>query len=83
MGASAFLRWHSCLALARNGYVANDLTDAALNPVTRFKSQLGGELTPTWSISRSDSIVYRIESALQRWRHGGARRRAEQGGASQ
>ncbi len=47
MGASAFLRWHGCLALARSGYAANDLTDAALNPVTRFKSQLGGELTPT------------------------------------
>ena len=26
------------------GYVANDLTDAALNPVAHFKSQLGGDL---------------------------------------
>lgn len=76
MGASAFLRWHSCLALARSGYAANDLTDAGLNAVTRFKSQLGGELTATWSISRSDSIAYRIESTLQRWRHR-ARRRAQ------
>jgi hypothetical protein len=81
MGASAFLRWHSCLALARSGYVGNDLTDAALNPVTRFKSQLGGELTATWSISRCVSLAYRIESALQRWRHSLARRRADQGGA--
>jgi hypothetical protein len=81
MGASAFLRWHGCLALARSGYVANDLTDAALNPVTRFKSQLGGELTATWSISRSDSLAYRIETALQGWRHAVARRRTEQGGA--
>jgi len=80
MGASAFLRWHSCLALARSGYVDNDLTDAALNPVTRFKSQLGGELTATWSISRSDSLAYRIESALQHWRHNVARRRADRGG---
>lgn len=82
MGASAFLRWHGCLALARAGYVANDLTDAALNPVTRFKSQLGGELTATWSISRRESLAYRIESALQRWRHNVAQRRSEQGGAT-
>ena len=77
MGASAFLRWHSCLALARSGYVANDLTDAALSPVTRFKSQLGGELTATWSIARGDSLAYRIESAVQRWRYGGGQLQAE------
>jgi hypothetical protein len=76
MGASAFLRWHACVALARDGYRANDLTDAALNPVTRFKSQLGGTLTPTWSLSRTDSIGFRLHSALHRWRAGRARRRA-------
>jgi hypothetical protein len=48
LGASAFLRWHAFLALHRDGYAANDLTDAALNPVTRFKSQLGVDLTPTF-----------------------------------
>jgi hypothetical protein len=77
MGASAFLRWQGCLALARSGYAANDLTDAALNPVTRFKSQFGGELTPTWSISRTDSIVYRIETAFSRWRYKAASARGE------
>jgi hypothetical protein len=66
MGASGFLRWHSFLALARDGYLANDLTDAALNPVTRFKSQLGGELTPTWSLSLPDAWLYRLESGAQR-----------------
>jgi Acetyltransferase (GNAT) domain len=76
MGASAFLRWHSCLALARAGYRANDLTDAALNPVTRFKSQLGAALTPTWSLSRGDSMMFRLESAAQNWRTARARRRA-------
>jgi len=65
MGASGFLRWHSFLALARDGYVANDLTDAALNPVTRFKSQLGGELTPTWSLSLPDAWPYRLESGAR------------------
>lgn len=82
MGASAFLRWHGCLALARSGYTAIDLTDAALNPVTRFKSQLGGELTPTWSVSRTDSVAYRIESAWRRWRAVDAARRTAAGGLS-
>lgn len=43
-GATAFLRWKVFEALAARGFVANDLTDAALNPVTHFKSQLGGDL---------------------------------------
>ena len=43
-GASAFLRWRIFEALADLGHAALDLTDAALNPVTHFKSQLGGEL---------------------------------------
>lgn len=69
MGASAFLRWHAALALARDGYRANDLTDAGLNPVTRFKSQLGAQLTPTWSVAR-ESRLFRLEAAVQRWRAG-------------
>jgi len=44
LGAAAFLRWHAFEALATLGYAGNDLTDAGLNPVTHFKSQLGGEL---------------------------------------
>ena len=44
MGANAFLRWKAFEALCAAGYTANDLTDAALNPVTHFKAQLGGEL---------------------------------------
>ena len=43
-GATAFLRWKVFEALSALGYSGNDLTDAALNPVTHFKSQLGGEL---------------------------------------
>ena len=74
MGASAFLRWHGCLALAQSGYRANDLTDATLNPVTRFKSQLGAQLTPTWSLSRSKSRMFRLEAALQDWRAARTRR---------
>jgi hypothetical protein len=65
LGASAFLRWHAFLALHRDGYAANDLTDASLNPVTRFKSQLGGDLTPTYSIARSDSLLFRLEGGAR------------------
>ena len=66
MGASAFLRWRSFESLAQAGYRANDLTDAALNPVTRFKSQLGGNLTATLSVSRTGSLLYRLESTARR-----------------
>jgi hypothetical protein len=44
LGASAFLRWRGFEALGALGYKANDLTDAALNSVTHFKSQFGGSL---------------------------------------
>jgi len=81
MGASGFLRWNSFLALARDGYLANDLTDAALNPVTRFKSQLGGELTPTWSLSLPDAWSYRLESGVQRLKSA-VMRRLRSGSAS-
>jgi len=43
-GATAFLRWRGFEALSALGFAAVDLTDAALNPVTHFKSQLGGDL---------------------------------------
>lgn len=45
LGAHAFLRWRAFEALAALGIRSNDLTDATLNPVTHFKSQLGGRLT--------------------------------------
>ena len=58
LGASAFLRWAVCEDLAGAGYLANDLTDAELNPVTRFKSQLGGDLVLSLQISRRDSLLF-------------------------
>ncbi|MFQ5499367.1 MAG: GNAT family N-acetyltransferase [Candidatus Zixiibacteriota bacterium] len=71
-GCTPFLRWKSFCALAKLGYRANDLTDAALNSVTRFKSQLGGTLEATSVISHTGSRAYRIDrslrSALQRTR---------------
>jgi hypothetical protein len=44
LGATAYLRYKVFEDLARRGYRANDLTDAALNAVTHFKAQLGGDL---------------------------------------
>ena len=52
-------------SLAQAGYAANDLTDASLNPVTRFKSQLGGELRATLSVSKTFSQLYALEAALR------------------
>ena len=81
MGASGFLRWHARSRLRRDGFAANDLTDAGLNPVTRFKSQFGAELTPTWSLSRErlDDVPARVGRAAlaQRTRRAAVRRREE------
>lgn len=60
LGASAFLRWKVFEDLARMNYQANDLTDATLNPVTHFKSQLGGELALCLEIWRPDRLLLRL-----------------------
>lgn len=70
LGASAFLRWEGFLSLHRDGFLANDLTDASLNPVTRFKSQFGGQLTPTWSVARTDSWRFRLNGAARQIKSG-------------
>jgi len=77
-GASAFLRWKAMLSMHRDGYAANDLTDASLNPVTRFKSQLGGDLTPTLSVTRTDSWLFRAMGTAQHIRTGLQRLRRSQ-----
>ncbi len=65
MGATAFLRWKAFETLAALGYEGNDLTDAALNPVTHFKSQLGGDLQTCLMLARPDSAGFRLERRLQ------------------
>jgi hypothetical protein len=86
-GASAFLRWSAFEALAALGYKGNDLTDATLNPVTHFKSQLGGalELSLVLQSPRSRRYVWneRADTAVARARgSAGAlvRRLARRGG---
>lgn len=44
LGTTPFLRWKAFELLNKLGYKGNDLTDAALNPVSRFKGQLGAKL---------------------------------------
>jgi hypothetical protein len=60
-GVTALLRWRVCEDLAQNGYAANDLTDATLNSVTRFKSQLGGTLELGLVTSRPQSAAFRVQ----------------------
>jgi len=64
-GISAFLRWKSFEALSALGYAAVDLTDASLNPVTHFKSQLGGDLEMTLLLDAPRSLPYRIGSGAR------------------
>lgn len=65
MGASAFLRWRGFEELAALGYQANDLTDAALNSVTHFKSQLGGDLESTFVLTAPKSRRQRAGQAVE------------------
>ena len=64
-GANPFLRWAVFEALAARGYQVNDLTDAALNPVTHFKSQLGGELTLFFEAQNRPAFSWRGWRALE------------------
>jgi hypothetical protein len=59
-GASVFLRWKALEHLMQDGYAGNDLTDAALGKVTRFKAQLGGELRLSLVVTRPPSARWRL-----------------------
>lgn len=63
-GASAFLRWKTFEILSQLGYQDNDLTDATLNPVTHFKSQLGGRLVCCHVLSSPESPKFRFGRRL-------------------
>ncbi len=76
MGATAFLRWKVFAALAELGFEGNDLTDAALNPVTHFKSQLGGNLELSLVLENPGTRWYRWGTGAM---HGYRRARAAAG----
>jgi hypothetical protein len=58
-GVNPFLRWKTCEALVAAGYRGNDLTDASLGEVTRFKGQLGAELVVNSVLSSRGSLRFR------------------------
>jgi len=58
-GASAFLRWKVFEDLNRRGYAFNDLTDATIESVAKFKSQFGGNLEQSF-------VIYKVMSSRLR-----------------
>lgn len=68
LGSTPLLRWEAFKRLAQLGYAGNDLTDASLNSVTRFKSQLGGDLVMNIIATRPESLKVRVaEHILPTW----------------
>jgi hypothetical protein len=67
LGANPFLRWRAFEALASAGCAANDLTDASLNAVTHFKSQLGGRLETCLAAVAPPSRTARVGLAAERF----------------
>ena len=78
-GANAWLRWSVFEHLAAEGYAANDLTDASIVSVARFKSQLGGDLVQSVNCERPHSFTYAAQRRAQR-ALGLARRVGRRGG---
>lgn len=66
LGTTPFLRWKVMEDLAAQGHEGNDLTDAELNEVSRFKSQLGGELVTNFVLSGADSLRYSAHRLARR-----------------
>jgi hypothetical protein len=59
-GVTAYLRWKAFERLSALGHTGNDLTDASLNPVTHFKSQLGGSLEAVVELRSPETARYRL-----------------------
>jgi hypothetical protein len=72
-GANPLLRWSAFEALAAAGHTGNDLTDAALNPVTHFKAQLGGTLRLTLTAEARPALRWRTGKRLEVGYHGSRR----------
>ncbi len=66
LGAQAFLRWRVFEHLAGLGYASNDLTDAALNSITHFKSQFGGDLVSSYVLESPLSTRFAATAAASR-----------------
>jgi len=64
-GVNAFLRWKTFEAISAMGFSGNDLTGAGLNPVTHFKSQLGGDLHLFLVADSPRTLRYRLGSRAE------------------
>jgi len=64
-GGTAFLRWNAFKAISEMGFSGNDLTGAGLNPVTHFKSQLGGDLHLFLVANSPRTLRYRLGSRAE------------------
>jgi hypothetical protein len=65
-GVNAFLRWKTFEALSALGYQGNDLTNAGLDPVAHFKSQLGGDLRLCFVLQSPRTTAYRLGLTSER-----------------
>jgi len=74
LGTNPLLRWRGFQSLHERGYRGVDLTDATLNPVTRFKSQLGGDLVHSLEVAAPTSRRYRVTSIFRAAVYGARRR---------
>jgi hypothetical protein len=68
MGINPFLRWKAFEDLSSRGFTGNDLTDAALNPVTHFKSQLGADLEICLQFRKPDAIPFKLREKARIFR---------------
>ena len=68
VGATPYLRWRAFEFLSQRGYIFNDLTDASLPEVARFKKQLGGALKTNTVVRFRDSLPFRAIEALSKFR---------------
>jgi hypothetical protein len=68
LGTTPFLRWRVFEKLAEMRYAGNDLTNAWLNDVARFKGQLGGDLEMNLQLERPYSRKWRFYKKLARFR---------------
>jgi len=64
-GASAFLRWKVFEDLNRRGYAFNDLTDASIESVAKFKSQFGGNLEQSFVVYKVMSKQLKLQNNLK------------------
>ena len=65
-GIAPFLRWKVFEALSKEGYLGNDLTDAGLYSVARFKRDMGGELRRCIQVTKQFNKTFALNLLASR-----------------